>query len=113
MRTPNVHDPKWWLVPVPRVYVAALFILLCLVAGGAWMKISDDEHSSCVIQARGLPAGHHLASVVGDIGMLLGLADRKRLAALPGEQRALYDSLRDNSNAYARAERHQPQHRSC
>lgn len=112
-RLTRVSDAKWWLAPVPRVYVAVLFLLLCLVAGGVWAKQSSDEHSFCVVQARGLPASHHLAAGFQDIGQLLALANPQRLAQLPARQRDLYDSLRDNSNAYARIESKQPQSRQC
>lgn len=104
---------QWWLEPVPRVYVAVLFVLLCIVGGGLYLKSSSDEHSFCVVQARGLPASHHLATGFEDLGMLLGLANPQKLARLPARQRMLYESLRNNSNAYARIEAKQPKGRSC
>lgn len=40
-------------------------------AGEANRRLGHDEHATCVVQARGLPAGHHLAAAFRDINVFL------------------------------------------
>lgn len=74
-----------------------------------------DEHTDCVIQARGLPAGHHLAHAMGDISELLQALP----PAVAGESRmqlhlrAIALDLRSQTHAYATIESKQPRKRTC
>lgn len=108
----------WLLAPVSRAYVIVLFLLVCGVAGGAWELVSHDEHSACVIQARGLPAGHELAQSMRGIHMLLTLpatSEAERLAAAntPPEVRRIERRLTMHLAAYLKAEDAQPATRHC
>lgn len=108
----------WLLTPVSRAYVAPLFVLICFVGGGAWKLTASDEHSACIIQARGLPAGHELAASMADIHALLTLpptSTAQRLAAknTPANVTAIIADLNMHLAKYSAAEDKQPAHRSC
>lgn len=58
----------------------AVVIIACVIsayaAGQAFStshRVSRDEHASCIIQARQLPAGHQLAAVMTDLHELLAV----------------------------------------
>ena len=108
----------WASDPVARVYVITLYVLLCAVAGGGWLKIAHDERSVCVVQRRGLPAGHHLADAMNSIHALLTLtpttkAERLAAAETPRAVKVIEGQLTASLAAYQAAEAKQPQTRSC
>lgn len=76
-------------------------------------RVAMDERQTCKIQARGLPAGHFLATAMGDINELLSLQTPAQLAKLPPFARDLLTSLHTSSGQYKKIEANQPQHRSC
>ncbi len=39
----RVREGAWWLEPVPRVYVAILFILICVVSGWAYATAQQES----------------------------------------------------------------------
>jgi hypothetical protein len=90
-------------------------------AQGAAARVVADEHATCVIQKRGLPAGHALSSVIGYIHALLTLPptpeQRAALAALPRayvkREQAIILALNRSSALYTRLEGHQPLTRTC
>lgn len=116
---------RWLLAPVSRVYVGVLFVIVCFVAGWAWKELtatSDratrDEHSSCVIQARGLPAGHELAASMRDIHMLLtfpptSAAERRAARNVPPGVLRIERDLAGHLSRYSKAESKQPATRHC
>ena len=93
-------------------------IMLTGAIGYGFYERAQDAHSTCVIQARGLPAGHQLAASMKDIYSLLTLrpvsaADRLRAAETPPPVELLVRSLDGHLAAYLKAEAAQPQRRSC
>jgi PAS domain S-box-containing protein len=84
----------------------------------ALLAIKAQAHASCVIQARGLPAGHELADSMSDIHRLLTLrpttsAQRQSAADEPAPVRALLADLNQHLTNYQQAEARQPHHRKC
>lgn len=76
-------------------------------------RVAMDERQTCKIQARGLPAGHYLASAMGDINELLSLQTPAQLAKVPPFARDLLTGLHASSGAYKKIEAKQPQRRTC
>lgn len=76
-------------------------------------RVSNDEHSTCIIQQRGLPAGHHLASLVSDIGMLLSLTPNNPHSTVPPIASQLLRDLKAQADAYSTIEQRQPATRTC
>lgn len=78
-------------------------------------RVATDEQKTCVIQARGLPASHHLAVVIGDIGNLISLGSLNQAHArgVPPRAVRLLLSLQSNSTTYERLEAKQPSSRKC
>jgi hypothetical protein len=81
-------------------------------------RVSNDEYNTCVIQARGLPAGHELAASMTDIHRLLTLtptSEAQRLAAknTPPAVFAIVFDLNAHLARYQADEREQPQTRKC
>jgi hypothetical protein len=105
--------------------VAILFLSICLLFGLIAMgfgrltdRISDDEHSTCKIQAQGLPAGHELAVAMRDIHILLTLkpeSEAQKLAALnmPADVKIILADLNMHLALYQTYESMQPQTRQC
>lgn len=81
-------------------------------------RVIQDEHRTCVIQRRGLPAGHALAVSMGDIYKLLTLkptSQAQRLAAriTPSNVKAIIADLDSHLARYEKREAKQPHTRSC
>lgn len=81
-------------------------------------RIARDEHRTCVIQRRGLPAGHQLAASMIDIHKLLTLppaSAAQQLAAqnTPPAVRAIVSDLNRHLTKYTSREAKQPQTRRC
>lgn len=81
-------------------------------------RLATDEHSTCVIQARGLPASHELAASMADIHALLTLSPRSKAQRLAARQtppyvRKLVADLNTHLGGYQRREAKQPQSRRC
>lgn len=80
-----------------------------------------DEHATCVIQARGLPASHHLAGVMEAINVLIQPVNPKLPGAkelpppppLPRYYRPAVTKLRKELPEYLRPTRRQPSGRRC
>lgn len=127
-RTDHKGFVGWLLRPAARVYVGVLFLGLCVLFGlfalgyeqrGAQLR--RDEHNTCVIQQRGLPAGHELAASMADIHALLTFpptpAARREQAQVPPWQLrrelAVLKDLDAHLAKYSAAEAKQPQTRRC
>lgn len=76
-------------------------------------RVADDEHATCVIQARGLPAGHQLAATMKYIYVLLTLPPAPGAAQTPPKIEKLILALDSHLAAYLKAEAKQPPTRSC
>lgn len=85
-------------------------------------RLSHDEQTACVIQARGLPASHRLSSILHDLYVLVTLpetpAQRQRVKdALPPKEYTTYKNALTNLTgglaSYAKVETKQPKTRSC
>jgi hypothetical protein len=82
-------------------------------------RVAGDEHATCVIQARGLPAGHALKNAMVDIHTLLTLpltpaqvAQRRKSPPSP-QLLGLLANLDRNLGVYAELEDKQPATRTC
>lgn len=97
--------------------IAAAAIIAIGVSTWGWVRLTGDEHASCVIQKAGLPASKHLAKAEADIGWILNYSLKKETKA----QRAKigktvqdhYDDLAQQSAAYGSLENKEPSTRSC
>lgn len=129
-----------------RVQYALMMIVALLATYAAWQaretgnRVTRDEHSTCVIQKRGLPAGHQLADAMTDIHELLSVllllppasparpvskTDRQRAvptgatgsSGLTGTAGAVLRGfavdLNDHLSQYLAAESEQPGTRTC
>lgn len=110
----------WLARPASNLGVAVLFTLLCLLFGlfafefeERGNQISGIQHSACVIQARGLPAGHDLAAAMGEIHSLLTLPRAAGSAPTPAPVESILSALNANLAAYTALEAKQPSHRKC
>lgn len=118
----------WLLRPARRIYVGVLFLGLCALFGlfavgyeqrGA--ELRRDERNTCLIQQRGLPAGHELAATMADIHALLTLpptaATKRQQSQVPPKLLAhelhLVTDLNTHLAKYSRAESRQPATRKC
>lgn len=100
--------------------VGVLIALLMVSAGFAdWdvihqgNRISNDEQQTCVIQARGLPAGHELAASMKDIHALLTFPPSPGSRPVPRPVRTVVNDLNQHLAKYLRDESKQPQTRAC
>jgi hypothetical protein len=118
---------------IGNLTVAVVVIGMALVAAiglAAWGlasandvggRLSQSQARTCEIQERGLPAGHALAAVIGDLHFLVAqplTAQQKRnLERYPPKVRAqllaVYRDLNVQAFNYAWYERQQPKSRSC
>lgn len=100
-------DTRWALRWIVRAMIGLalgllvtilLIVIVFLRLNGVQTEQHNDEHQTCVVQARGLPAGHHLAQFTGDIGELLKDAfvteTSRQKAATPKKTRALLEDLK-------------------
>lgn len=108
-----MRNRPWLLEPAARIYVGLLFLMICMVIAGGWAKMSHDEHSACVIQARGLPASHQLADSLGDIHTLLTLPAPPGSPPVPKSITAVINDLNMHLANYQLLESGQPQSRTC
>ena len=80
-------------------------------------RVVSDEHGTCMIQARGLPAGHALVAAMADLHLLLTVsvshASRREMRREPRRLRGLLESLNQNLAAYTFFESKQPHRRKC
>jgi hypothetical protein len=76
-------------------------------------RVAMDEHDTCVIQARGLPAGHQLAASMKVIYVLLTLPVAPGAAKTPAPIEKLILTLDHHLAAYLHAEAKQPPTRTC
>jgi hypothetical protein len=100
--------------------LAILVIVLALSAGYADVRvfqlgkqIGGDENQTCLIQARGLPAGHYLAASMNGIHALLTLPRSPREPSVPPRIQRIVQALNKNLAQYQKAEASQPRSRSC
>lgn len=77
------------------------------------MRVVDDEHATCKIQARGLPVSHQLAATMAGIHKLLTLPPSPDAPPTPPRIKRLLNGLNGHLAAYQKAEAKQPQSRSC
>lgn len=73
-------------------------------------RVAHDERQTCVIQARGLPAGHDLAAAMADIHELLLLPSSQQP---PPVVAVIIADLNGQLSAYLTLESHQPASRTC
>lgn len=101
-----------------QIRYAIMMLSLLVAAYATWQatlvgnRQGRDEHQACVIQARGLPAGHQLAATMRDIHTLLTLPPRAGHRTPPAIQVILVD-LDAHLAAYDRLEAKQPATRTC
>ena len=78
-------------------------------------RLATDEHATCTIQARGLPASHDLAAFVSSINGLLRLSNpaRERANGATPAALRLLATMERSSGAYTRIEAKQPRMRTC
>lgn len=86
--------------------------------GDVATRVKDDEHASCIIQARGLPAGHHLAKIMEDLYVLLTVrpsSQQKQQPRVPptAQQLATLKGLTAELKMYSAIELKQPTTRKC
>lgn len=108
----------WLLQPARRIWIAVLFLMLCGMFAIGWAKVTGDENRSCHIQARGLPAGHELATAMADIHALLTVKpttpeQKAQAAHTPPATRAIIADLNQHLAKYQKLESGQPETRSC
>ena len=103
-----------------RNALATLIIMLVLSAAYADIrvfqlssKLGKDEHQTCLIQARGLPASHDLAESMKGIHILLTLPPAPHAKRVPRKIETILRNLNRSLAAYQKAESHQPLTRSC
>lgn len=114
----------WLQRPAPRSWTFAMFVVIgALVilgsyefAGGA-NRQAKDEHNMCLIQARGLPASHELASIIKLFYKAESLPPTaaERRAQLHEDPRlvAINHKIKYHLARYLYYENGQPAHRSC
>lgn len=73
-------------------------------------RVAHDEHATCVIQARGLPAGHDLAAALSNLHSLVTLPEPRRP---PPAVAVLIAGLNGALTGYLSLEAKQPASRSC
>jgi hypothetical protein len=80
-------------------------------------RINKDEAQTCTVQARGLPAGHDLATTIGDISVFLSdltsMSPPSERNQTPPKIEALLEAIVKNGRAYAKIEAKQPKTRTC
>lgn len=76
-------------------------------------RVVNDEHQTCIIQARGLPAGHQLAASMKVIYVLLTLPPSPTAKATPAPIERLILALDHHLALYLHAESKQPPTRNC
>lgn len=74
---------------------------------------AQDEYKTCLIQRRGLPAGHLLADALSRIGQLLSLITPAQLLEEPLGVRDKILRLRADADGYGKIESKQPRSRVC
>lgn len=74
--------------------------------------LHNDELATCVVQARGLPAGHRLAMGLGALVTFLKEVIPPNAPLKPKQASALH-AVEDGLGSYASIEAQQPQTRSC
>lgn len=97
------------------LYAIVVAMLVSVIVGFAYNsnRISDQAHAGCVIQARGLPAGHELASSMADIHMLLIQPRRSGQPPPPPAVAAIVRDLNFHLSRYLGIEAKQPATRRC
>lgn len=107
-----------------RVYYGVAIVSSLIAAYAATQatllgrRLSSDEHATCIIQARGLPASHELAASMRDIHTLLTLRPQSRAQKLaaestPSSVKVLLADLDLHLSRYQSAEAKQPATRTC
>lgn len=76
-------------------------------------RVAADEHQTCVIQARGLPAGHQLAATLRYVYVLLTLPPAPNAVPTPPKIEQILLHLDSHLARYLAAESKQPPTRSC
>ena len=77
-------------------------------------RVATDEHQTCEIQRRGLPAARLQAYVNRDLGLLLAHVPRRpHPTTLERHDRKLLLNLRHDAWRYFQITRHQPKTRKC
>lgn len=74
------------------------------------LRVARDEHKTCLIQQRGLPAGHDLAAAMADIHGLLTLPSTQ---TPPPAVAVIVADLNGELSAYLKLEGQQPPSRRC
>jgi hypothetical protein len=100
-------------VAVCLVAMTGAFIVMVFIADHTNSKLSSDEHATCLIQQRGLPASKALAESIKDINELLTPAPGERSAPVPPRTLAVIVNLRAETARYVRIEAKQPSSREC
>lgn len=100
--------------------LAYIGVAVCLIAlTGAFivtnLRLSSDQHATCLIQQRGLKANRALTASVLDINRLLNVHPPKgtKVRVTPPAELALVANLRYETGLYARIQAQQPAHRKC
>jgi hypothetical protein len=111
------------LVIVCVILAVALVVAIALASWGLGRAIIANDavgaaaQDSCVIQARGLPAGHELAAALSNLHSLLIVpetaAQKRAQRSETPLQRYLTDQLNGHLAKYQAAEASQPHSRSC
>jgi hypothetical protein len=73
----------------------------------------NDEHNTCTIQARGLPASKHLSNAMGELSAVLTPTSKTAFARVPEPTRGQLERLRVEAHAYRALEAKQPSSRHC
>lgn len=76
-------------------------------------RVVADETETCLIQKRGLPASHYLASAMGDISALLSYGSAHPSTPVPPQVAKPLADLKRKSGLYAAIQASQPNTRSC
>ncbi len=76
-------------------------------------RLGGDEQQTCLIQQRGLPAGHELADVMADVHALLTYPPAKGQPVPPLPEQWTIVSLDRDVALYLRDEAKQPASRHC
>lgn len=123
--TKQVGVLRWWTQMLKRAIAALAAVVLALLVlvviefthiQNTADKQAKDERAACVIQANGLPAGHALASVIGDLHKLLILPpspQARKQPPLKPSTKALIEDLNHQAQLYAQLEAAQPPTRTC
>lgn len=96
-------------VSVLYLFTIGVFVLVLFTL----TRVVRDEHSTCMIQARGLPVSHQLADAMTDIHELLTVAPRARSPQAPPAVLAVVGDLNMHLAKYQMLEAKQPQSRRC